>query len=140
MNPANVSGSGRLLQECSRDGIVIATGSGLQPGGGLRSEVTIVNLGVLPAAFRLSEIDASNGFASGMLGLVIDEFRVDGGGRIYLGEIGKVPSDGIDLGHFEGGESRTYRFTVLLAKDTPESEWSRSAGAVYRWTATPGVN
>jgi hypothetical protein len=46
---------------------------------------------------------------------------------------------GIGLGRFEVGESRTYRFTVLLAKDTPKDELERSAGAIYEWNLAPGI-
>lgn len=137
MNPANVSTAGGLIRGSSRDGVAISAGAGLRPGSGLRSEVTIVNLGVLSAVFRLHEMEASNGFATGVLALAIHELRPSGAGRIYLGEIGEVPDDGIDLGRFEAGESRTYRFTVFLAKDAPENELGRSAAASYRWTAGP---
>jgi hypothetical protein len=79
------------------------------------------------------------------LGLAIHELRYDANRRrIYLGEIGGVPTAGIELGRFEPGESRTYRFAVLLSAETPESEWARSAGAAYEWRAVPdgqrGVN
>jgi hypothetical protein len=138
MIPRNVSSVGSLMRASSRDGIVIFVGGQMPPGGGLRSEVTIVNLGVLPAVFHLREVDASSGFAAGILGLAIHELRGSGSGRIYLGELGEVPDHGIDLGLFEAGESRTYRFTAFLAKDTPDDELTRSASASYRWTAVSG--
>jgi len=138
MKPLNVASSGGLVRGSSRDGILILVEGRLPRGSGMRSEITIVNLGLLPAAFRLFEVDASNDFAAGVLGMAIHELRGSGSGRIYLGEIGEVPGDGLDLGLFAAGESRTYRFTVFLAKDAPDDELGRSAGASYRWVAVPG--
>src|SRR5689334_353284 len=114
---------------------MIAAGPGLKPGQGQRGEVTIVNLGALPAAFWLRERSASNDFAAGCLGFAILELSENARRRVFLGEIGAVPTEGIDLGRFEAGESRTYRFTVMLAKDTFTEELDRSAGAVYEWLA-----
>lgn len=135
MNPANVTSSGSLVRASSRNGVAIHAGPGLKPGQGQRAEVTIVNLGALPAAFRMRETSPSNGFAPGRLGLAIHELDGQARRRLFLGEIGAVPADGIDLGRFEAGESRTYRFTVMLAKDAPVEELDRAAGAAYEWLA-----
>jgi hypothetical protein len=137
MNPTNICSSGSIVQANSRNGFAILTGTELEPGSGQRAEVTIVNLGALPAPFRLSEVNASNEFAAGRIALAINEFHDDMGRRIFLGEIGTVPADGIDLGRFEAGELRTYRFTVLLVKGTPKDELERSAGAIYEWNMAP---
>jgi hypothetical protein len=139
MNPTNICSYGSIVQADSRNGFTIFTGTDLEPGNGLRAEVTIANLGTLPAVFRLSEASASNEFPAGRLALGIKELREDAGRRIFLGEIGTVPASGIGLGRFEVGESRTYRFTVLLAKDTPKDELERSAGAIYEWNLAPGI-
>lgn len=138
MNPTNICSSGSIVQANLRNGFAIFTGTDLEPGSGQRAEVTIVNLGTLPAAFRLSEVDASNEFAAGRIALAINEFHDNMSRRIFLGEIGTVPAGGIDLGRFDAGESRTYRFTVLLAKGTPKDELERSAGAIYEWNVAPG--
>jgi spore coat-associated protein N len=140
MIPANVSSSGEMVRASSRNGFELFTGFSLEPGQGRRSEITIVNLGALPAAFRLQESAASNGFTAGHLALAIDELHGSASRRVYLGEIGAVPAAGIDLGRFEAGESRTYRFTVLLAKDAPADERNRSAGAAYEWRAAPAYS
>jgi hypothetical protein len=138
MKPLNVASSGSLVRGSSRDGIVIHVEGQVPRGSGMRSEITIVNLGLLPAAFRLLEADASNDFSAGVFGMAIHELRDSGSGRLYLGEIGEVPGEGIDLGLFTAGESRTYRFTVFLAREAPEDELTRSAGASYRWVAVSG--
>lgn len=133
MNAANVCSSGSLVRANSRNGFEISAGPGLKPGDGRRGEVTIVNLGTLATAFRLSETCAASDSAAGRLALEIKELRYDGERRIFLGEIGSVPAEGIGLGRFEPGESRTYRFILLLARDAPAAERERSASAVYRW-------
>jgi len=135
VNPANVTSSGSLVRASSRNGVAIYAGPGLKPGQGQRAEVTIVNLGALAAAFRLREARASNGFAPGRLHLAIHELHGQASRRVFLGEIGGVPVEGLDLGRFAAGESRTYRFTVMLAKDTPAEELDRGAEAVYEWLA-----
>lgn len=135
MNPANVTSSGSLVRASSRAGASIVAGPSLKPGQGQRGEVTIVNLGSLPALFRLLERSASSEFAPGQLHLAIHEIGAGASRRIYLGEIGDVPAAGIDLGRFEAGESRTYRFTVMLAKGDPVEEPGSVAGATYEWLA-----
>jgi hypothetical protein len=133
MNAANVCSSGCLVQTNSRNGFSILAGPDLEPGDGRRAEVTIVNLGSIPTAFRLSETRASNEFGTGHLALEIKELRCDAEKRIFLGEIGAVPAEGIALDQFEAGESRTYRFTLLLRKGAPDDERERSASAAYKW-------
>jgi hypothetical protein len=135
MNPVNVCSSGNLVLANPRNGLAIFAGTDLEPGGGRRAEVTIANLGALPTALRLSETSVSNEFPSGRLFLEIKEFYGAAGKRIFLGEIGTVPKDGLDLSGFRGGESRTYRFTLLLRNGTLNSAGERSARAIYRWNA-----
>jgi hypothetical protein len=135
MNPANVYSSGRLVREDARSGFTIFVGPDLKPGDGCRGEIDIANLGALPGTLLLSELDSSNGFVAGRLALAIDELHGTSHRRVFLGEIGAMPAGGIDLGRFEAGESRTYRFTVLLKKDAPKGE-RESASATYIWSAT----
>lgn len=134
MNPANVCSAGSLVRARSRNGFKFSVGADLQPGGGRRAEVTIVNLGTLPGMFRLFEAEVVNEFPSGRLLLAIKEF-CDGSAvrRVFIGEVGKLSANGIDLGRFAAGESRTYRFTVALAHDAPEGEADAVASAVYEW-------
>jgi len=133
MNPTNVCSAGNLVQADSHNGFAIFAGPDLQPGEGRRGEITIANLGTMPATLRLFEAGASNEYAAGRLALEIKELCGNAGRRIFLGEIGTVPPAGIDLGRFEAGESRTYRFILLLRKGTPVEELGRSAGATYEW-------
>lgn len=135
MNPANVCSSGNLVQETSRSGFAIFLSPDLEPGEGRLGEVVIANLGVLPALLRLSELNAANGTAPRRVALAIDEIDGPGRQRVFLGDIGGVPPDGIDLGRFEPGESRTYRFTALLRKSGAGAE-RKSVSAAYEWTAT----
>jgi hypothetical protein len=138
VNPANVCSSGSLVQASSRNGLEIFVGADLPPGCGRHAEVTIANLGSLPAAFRLLEVGASNEFPAGCLAFAIKELHDDSVARcIFIGEIGQLPGGGIDLGRFEPGESRTYRFIVALAKDKAESEVGGTASAAYEWSTAP---
>jgi spore coat-associated protein N len=132
---AGVTGSGNLVRASSGEGAVLVAGPDLKPGQRQSGEVRIVNLGTLPVRFRLCERSAGTAFAPGRLGLAIHELTEDARRRLYLGEIGSVPD--LDLGCFEAGESRIYRFTVLLAKSTPKGELGRAAGAAYDWLAAP---
>lgn len=133
MNAAYVCSSGCLAQANSHNGFSILAAPGLEPGGGRRAEVTIVNLGSLSTAFRLFETQASSEFGAGDLVLEIKELRYGAEQRVFLGEIGAVPAEGLALDRFEAGESRTYRFTLLLRKGAPDDDRQRSAGASYRW-------
>lgn len=135
MNPVNVCSSGNLVLANPRNGLAIFAGADLEPGDGRRAEVTIANLGALPTALRLSETSVSNEFPPGRLFLEIKEFYGTAAKRIFLGEIGAVPKGGLDLSDFRGGESRTYRFTLLLRQGTPDSNRERAARAIYRWKA-----
>jgi hypothetical protein len=136
MNPAHVCNSGNLVQEASRSGFAILLSPDLDPGEGRLGEIVIANLGVLPAVLRLSELNASNGTAPRRVALAIDEIDGPGRRRIFLGDIGGVPADGLDLGRFEPGEARTYRFTALLRKSSAGAE-RKSVTAAYEWTASP---
>jgi len=49
MNPTNICSSGSVVQANSRNGFAILTGADLKPGSGRRAEITIANLGTLPA-------------------------------------------------------------------------------------------
>ncbi|HEV7771548.1 MAG TPA: hypothetical protein VGO66_12935 [Solirubrobacterales bacterium] len=127
------------MERNSRNGFAISTDPHLTPGDGRRAEITIVNIGALPGPIRLSEAYASNEFAAGHLALEIKEFHGHADRRIFLGEVGLVPAEGIDLGRFEPGESRTYRFTLLLTKSSPGGEQQRSAAAAYEWRVCTGT-
>lgn len=133
----DIDGPAGLLRPSSCSGAVLLAGPDLRPGESRSGEVTISNLGTRPASFRMFECHAASGFAAGCLGLTVHELADAGVRRLYLGEVGSVGDAGIDLGSFEAGESRTYRFTVLLASSTPEQELGKAVGATYDWLATP---
>jgi len=137
MNPANVCTSGDPVKASSRNGFTLSTAADLAPGHGERAEVTIVNLGALPAALRLLETSASNEHPAGSLALEIRTIREGASERIFLGEVGGVPESGIDLGPFGPGESRTYRFTLFLRNGAQRNGRVRRAEATYAWTAAP---
>lgn len=135
----NVFSFGPLVEANSTQGIAISTGYDLRPGGVRVGTVRIANAGSRPACFQLAEHAASNDFGPGELTLEIAE--ADGeatSSLIFSGELGDVPPEGIDLGRFEAGEERAYRFTLACSARAAGSSLERVAGAVYEWHAVPG--
>jgi len=132
-----VGSSGALIAANAENGVAIFTGYDLRPGAVRSARVTIANAGPVSGRFRLLESHASNTFAADDLRLVVNEL---GGLRLsvlYRGDVGAMPADGLDLGSFEPGEVRTYRFIVALAIDSPNGGQGRGAGAAYEWSLAP---
>jgi len=136
-NPANTFSSGTLVQSNSKNGVAIVTGSNLKPGDVRSGEVTITNTGSLAGTFKLSESSASNGFGAGDMSLKVEDVTGPKTADVYSGDIGKVPSAGINLGSYAAGEARTYRFTATFAEGSPNSDQGKVARADYEWDATP---
>jgi hypothetical protein len=78
----------------------------------------------------------AQGFAAGRIALAINEFHDKHGQAPFWVRSGRF-QQAASIGRFEAGESRTYRFIVLLVKGTPEDELERSAGAIYDWNVAP---
>jgi spore coat-associated protein N len=135
--PRNVCSSGALVTANAENGVAVFTGCDLRAGDIRSGKVTIANAGSFAGRFRLFEVDASNSFAPGDLTMVIDEIGDERPVAVYRGDIGEVPVDGIELGGFEPGEERAYRFIVVLAIDSPNGGQGRGAGAAYEWDFAP---
>lgn len=136
--PSNVFSAGALVQANSANGVAVFTGYDLKPGEVRTCRVTIANPGTAAVPVRLVEIDATNDFEAGNLRLTIQEVSNGSSAAVYQGDIGRAPSEGVDLGRFEPGEERAYFFTAGLSRDALQLDWSRGAGAVYEWEAAPG--
>ncbi len=132
--PHNVRSSGALITASSHNGIAIFTGHDLSFGAVCSGRVTIANVGPIPGIFRLCETDASSHFAPGEVKLVIDDISGDHPESIFVGDIGGMPSAGIDLGHFEPNQPRKFRFLVILGLNTDGSGQAKSASATYEWS------
>ena len=133
MTAARVCSSGALFTGDLADGIELRVESDLKPGEARRGEVTIANLGPLPASLRLQEEEPASHPEDEAIALGIDEVTDSERRRIHLGRIGSLPKEGTDLGRFLAGESRTYRFTVLRSRGAEPRAFS--ARARYRWSA-----
>jgi len=131
----NVSSAGPLIQANATDGVAISTDYDLNPGEVRVGTVRIANAGAQAGRFRLLELDASTDFGAGELILEIADAQGEMPTPLFLGEIGSVPPEGIDLGRFEAGGEGTYRFTVTCSDDAVGSSLDRVAGAAYEWDA-----
>ena len=129
--PRIIHSSGALVTARAYDAVALFTGYDLRPGDVRSAKLTIVNAGSVTGRFRLFEAAASNRFAANDLTMVIDEIGGESPTNLYRGDIGALPEDGIDLGDFEPGQERTYRFIVVLAIDSPNGGQGRGAGAAY---------
>lgn len=126
----NKSSRGPLVQANSDNGVAIFTGYDLNPGESRSATVRIGNVDSVTARLRLGESEATNDLGAELI-LTIEDVsaaRV----LIYAGTVGELPAGAIDLGTFEPGEERTYRFTVYLDMGAPLAG-NRGAGAFYEW-------
>jgi hypothetical protein len=135
--PRNIHSFGALVAANSENGVAIFTGYDLLAFGIRSGQVTIVNVGTFAGRFKLFEADASSSFAAGTLTMTIDDIGGEDPLPIYRGEIGGLPVEGIDLGAFEPGESRTYRFIAVIAPASPDDDRDSTAGAAYEWDFVP---
>jgi len=131
--PQNVRSSGALIAANSDNGVAIFSGYDLQPGDVRSGRVMIANTGSEPGRVRLTEAEASNSFADGELTLIIDDITDPHPVTVFAGSVGGLPSAGIDLGCFEPGQSRRYRFLIMLGLNVSSSGQERGAGAAYEW-------
>lgn len=131
--PSNVASSGALVAANSENGFAIFSGYDLGPGDVRSARITIANSGPVRGKLRLFEKDASSDFPSGHLALVIDDISDRHPSPVFVGEIGGLPADGINLGYFEPGEQLRFRFILTLDPDARGGSLNRTAGAAYEW-------
>jgi len=134
-NPANTFTSGTLTQTNSKAGASILTGSNMKPGDVKTGEVTIKNTGSIAGDFKLSEKNAANAFNAGSLKLKIEDVSTATPTQVYSGDLGGVAGAGIALGSYAAGEQHTYKFTVTLDQNAPNTDQGKSATADYQWDA-----
>jgi spore coat-associated protein N len=131
-NPSNTFSSGSLIHTNDKNGFAIVTGANLKPGDVSTGLVKIKNTGTLKGNFKLSETNDTNNFAAGNLKLKIED--VTNATTIYSGDLGSVAAAGIALtGDWAVNEERTYKFTVTLDPNTPNSDQGKTATADYEW-------
>ena len=132
-NPTNTFSSGTFTHTNTKNGVAIVTGANLKPGDTKTGEVTITNTGTIAGTFKLTENNATNGFAAGNLKLKIED--TTSGTTVYTGDLGALAAGGIDLGTYAPGAARTYKFTITLDPNTPNTDQNKNATADYTWTA-----
>ncbi len=136
--PRNVRSAGALVTANFHDGVGIFTGYDLRPGDIRSGTVMIANVGSVAGSFRLSEAAASNTFAPGELTLRIDDVTSGDPATVFVGDIGSLPSNGIDLGCFEPRQSHRFRFLTMLDLNSHSAGRGLGAGAAYEWDFAPG--
>jgi hypothetical protein len=133
-NPTNTFTSGTFTHTNSKNGAAITTGSNMKPGDIKTGDVTITNTGSIAGNFTLTEANATNGFGAGDLHLNVQDITTPASPTtVYNGDLGSAGS--IALGNYPAGAAHTYRFTVTLDQNAPNSDQGKSATADYRWTA-----
>lgn len=138
--PRTIASSGPLIAAASSNGVAIFTGYDLRHGESRSGLVTIANAGHLAGRLELTEAEASSDFAATDLVLSIDDVTDDDDHlRVFEGEIGGLPVGGVDLGRFEPGQLRRYRFLAKLLRGLPDRNRGRGAGAVYEWNLAPAL-
>lgn len=124
--------SGTLTQSNSKANAAIFDLRDMKPGDTLNGGLTVTNTGSLPATFSLTETASSNGFAGSNLTLSITNTTT--GAVVYDGTFGGLADNQAqDLGVVQGGVANSYRFTVKLAQETPNTDQGKTATASYRW-------
>lgn len=126
--------AGTLTHTNSKADQAIFTLTNLKPGDVLNGTLTLTNTGSLAAAFSLTEVSSTNGFAGN--NLTLDIVDTTTGANVYSGTFGGL-TDGAknDLGIWASGAAHTFKFTVKLNQDTPNSDQGKTAGAVYSWSS-----
>jgi spore coat-associated protein N len=124
--------AGTLTQINSKKDAAIFDVSNIKPGDVVNGTLTITNTGSLPAAFLLTETSSTNGFAGGNLSLTITNTTT--GAEVYNGTFGGLV-DGAknELGVVQPGAANTYRFSVRLSPDAPNTDQGKTASAAFQW-------
>lgn len=124
--------SGTLSQTNSKANAAIFSLTDIKPGDTVNGTLTITNTGSQPADFGLSETSSANTFGSGDLSLVITNTTTNA--VVYNGEFGGLEDNTRQaLGVVQPGEANSYRFSVTLAQNAPNSDQGKTATAGYTW-------
>lgn len=127
--------SGTLTHSNSKADQAIFNLSNMKPGDVLNGTLTLTNTGSLPADFSLVEVSSSNTFGgTNGADLSLDIVDTTSNATVYTGAFGGL-TDGAKnaLGTWAAGAAHTFRFTVKLSADAPNTDQGQSAGATYQW-------
>lgn len=149
---ANIFGTGTLLIENDHEGKGVLTASNMVPGDEVTGDVTIRNVGTLPAHFSLfmeglGDIDHKEG-SNQELSAALHLRIVNTGSEapVYVGNLAAMPEaeEPIPLpgegegGIWDSGEEHTYEFTVTLPSGTGNEFQNTQTQAVFVWSAAAG--
>ncbi|MET3962859.1 spore coat-associated protein N [Marmoricola sp. OAE513] len=126
--------AGTLTHTNSKADAAIFNLTNMKPGDVLNGTLTLTNTGSLPAAFSLMETSSSNGFAGS--NLTLDIVDTTTGTNVFSGTFGALADDAkLELGTWASNAAHTFKFTVKLNQDTPNTDQGKTAGATYRWSS-----
>lgn len=138
-NAGNVVTSGRMTQDNSADNTAIMRVTGIVPGTVAEGAATIQNVGDAPGSFTLWVTDVTDdpGPGGGVLSshLRMKVFQDDQPVPLWTGPLADLD---LELGRWEPGESRSYRFEVRMPTlgAAIDNTYQRSrATATYEWNA-----
>jgi hypothetical protein len=135
--------AGSLTHTNSKNNAAIFNLSNIKPGDTVIGSVTLTNTGTLPANFSLTETLSANAFGEKVTGdnyLKLAIHNVTANTPVYSGNFGGiVDGTATTLGEFAPGAVNTFRFTVTLDADAPNSEQGKTANATYRWDSVQGA-
>jgi len=125
--------AGSLKHTNSKDGAAIFTIPNMKPGDTVNGSLVLTNTGTLPADFSLTETSSSNTFVAGS-DLSLDIVDVTANATVYSGTFGGL-TDNVKnaIGTWQPGAAHTFRFTVKLSQDAPNTDQGKTAGATYTW-------
>lgn len=129
--------TGSLKHTNSKDGAAIFNLTTMKPGDTVNGSLVIKNTGTLPASFSLTETSSANAFGEKAAGdnyLKLVVTNVTTNAQVYSGTFGGLV-DGAKtaLGDIAADATSTFRFSVTLDADAPNSEQGKTASAVYTW-------
>lgn len=126
--------SGTLSHSNSKADQAVFNLTNMKPGDVVNGSLTLTNTGSLPAAFSLTEVASTNGFAGDNLTLSITNTTTNQ--VVYTGTFGGL-QDGLknDLGTVAPAAANTYVFSVKLDQATPNTDQGKTASATYTWNS-----
>jgi spore coat-associated protein N len=128
--------SGTLTHSNSKADQAVFNLTDMKPGDVLNGSLTLTNTGSLPAAFSLVEVTSNNAFGPTTTGANLSLEIVDttAGTTVYNGTFGGlVDGAKTSIGTWESGDAHSFRFTVKLNQDAPNTDQGKTADAVYQW-------
>lgn len=136
--------AGTLKHTNSKADAAIFSLTNIKPGDTVNGTVTLTNTGSLPANFSLTESSSVNQFGNkaapnaAVSNLSLSITETGSGATVYNGNFGDlVDGTPVALGTlaWAPAEARTYKFSVTLDQNAPNTDQGKTASAVYTWNS-----